>query len=104
MDSDRPKAAHHSSGYKVRQDILENGRVRCPAFSIPLMSFDSESDSDADVPQSDNPNDIDNHPTVIKAKKTWKKLFKLIMDKRSDVPLKQMALKAKHESVLFDKM
>lgn len=78
--------------------------MRCPAFSIPLMSFDSESDSDADVPQSDNPNDIDNHPTVIKAKKTWKKLFKLIMDKRSDVPLKQMALKAKHESVLFDKM
>ena len=99
-----PKDSQDNSHYKVRQDILENGRVRCPAFSIPLMSFDSESDSDGEVPQSDDKNDIDNHPTVIKARKTWKKLFKLIMDKRSDVPIKQMALKAKHESVLFDKM
>ena len=68
------------------------------------MTFDAESNSDGSNHMSENVNGLEKHPAILKAKKTWKKLFKLILDKRSDVPLKQMALKAKHESVIFDQM
>ena len=43
-------------------------------------------------------------PYTVKAKKTWKKLYTLIMDKRTDIPIKQMAIKSKHEDVLFKQM
>lgn len=96
------KKNQQETRYKVRHEIVEHGRIRCPAFSVPLMDFDAEvsdsEDDDANV-------DFDHrHPATVKAKKTWKKLFKLILDRRTDIPLKQMALKAKHEKVLLERM
>lgn len=63
------------------------------------MSYDSAGSSD-----SGDYSEWLQHPSVVKAKRTWKKLFKIILDKRTDIPLKQMAIKAKHENVLFNTM
>ena len=64
------------------------------------MSFDSESDEDYTMYDED----LQKLKPIVKAKKRWKKLFDIVMDKRTDIPLKQMALKAKHENVLMGKM
>lgn len=85
--------------YNIRNDIVDNGRVRCPAFSVPLMAFDNSDDSD-----SEDYSAFKMQPYTVKAKKTWKKLYTLIMDKRTDIPIKQMAIKSKHEDVLFKQM
>ena len=47
---------------------------------------------------------MEEFPTYVKAKKMWKKLSKLILKDNKDIPLKQMAIKAKHEHVLYKKM
>ena len=97
LDQDK----YEQKNYEVRNEILQNGMIRCPAFStpLPLLSDDSAGDSDGE-----DYGDLEQFPAIVKAKKTWKKLFSVIMDKRIDIPLKQMAIKAKHEGVIYDKM
>ena len=62
------------------------------------MAYSSDGSNDEDY------GDLSRYPAIVKAKQSWKKLFKIIMDKRTDIPLKQMALKAKHETVLYNQM
>ena len=40
----------------------------------------------------------------MKAKKVWSRMFKLIYEKEKDIPLLQMALKAKHEKLLYNQI
>lgn len=86
----------------TRNDIVENDIVHCPAFTAPLLDFGGEhNDSD----QEDySKSEFADFPTIISAKKKWKKLFEIIMDKKGAIPLKQMAIKKKHEDLIFEKM
>ena len=38
------------------------------------------------------------------AKKVWTRMFKLIYGKEKDIPLLQMALKAKHEKIVYNQI
>ena len=74
----------------------------CPAFPYPLLSLSSDSDPrDGSEAQQDFAEWSD-HPAIMGAKKHWKRLYEAIMDVRTDIPLKQMALKAKHQHVIFN--
>lgn len=86
----------------MRKDIFEKGVIRCPAFTVAPMIFDSGSDDNDNCMVYDELSK--QMVPVTKSKKQWKKLFDIVMDKRTDIPLKQMALKAKHESLLMNKM
>lgn len=48
--------------------------------------------------------DLQKNVLVTEEKKNWKKLYDIVMDHRTDIPLKQMALKAKHEGLIMKKM
>ena len=65
------------------------------------MDFGNHDESDDDEGKYD---EWKAHPAIVNAKKKWMRLFEVIMDHRSQVPLKQMALKSKHEQVIFDQM
>ena len=93
------KLLSQEQNFEIRNEIVDDGRIRCPAFSVPLIAYDSDGDSD-----QEDYGDLEMFPTIVKAKKTWKKLYKIIMDKRTDIPLKQMAIKAKHEDLIFKKI
>ena len=85
----------------MQKEIYDkNGIIRCPAFAVPLIAYDSGCDD------SDNEDYgwMEEFPTYVKAKKMWKKLAKVILKDNKDIPLKQMAIKAKHEHVLFKQM
>ena len=83
----------------MRNDIVKNGLVRCPAFSVPLLAYREAVSSD-----DEDYGDLEQYPSIVRARKNWKKIYKIIMDRRTDIPLKQMAIKAKHEFVLHQKM
>lgn len=40
------KKDKHESLFQIRKEIIENGTIKCPAFSVPPMQFSSDSDSD----------------------------------------------------------
>lgn len=89
---------------KLRVDIVEEGKlgqdvVHCPAFTAPLMDFGDQNDSDQEDYSADA-----QFPAIVSAKKKWKKLFQIILEKKSFIPLKQMAIKKKHEDLIFEKM
>lgn len=84
--------------YTVRKDIVEGDNVHCLAFTAPLLDFGSDNDSDHD----DLYSKIDPHRAS--AKKKWRKLYDVIMDRKTQIPLKQMAWKAKHETFIFKQM
>ena len=84
--------------YKIRTEIVEENDVHCLAFTAPLMDYGTHNDSDYEV------YDDDLDPCTVSAKKKWKRLYEIIMDHRTQIPLKQMAWKVKHEQQLFDKM
>ena len=65
--------------YTIRADIEQDGKVRCPSFTVPLMDFNEK--------VADNQKD----------KKPWKGIYDVVCDKRSSLPLSQMMLKQKHE-------
>ena len=79
--------------YKLRNNICEGNDVHCLAFTAPLLDFGGHNDSD----DEDYGGDLSGLPTIVAAKKKWKKLYSIIMDRRTQIPLKQMAWKAKHE-------
>lgn len=85
--------------YKIRNNISEENEVHCLAFTAPLMDFGDQNESD-----SDDYGDFKHIPSIVSAKKKWKKLSQIILDQRTQIPLKQMALKAKHQDILFNKM
>ena len=85
--------------FKLREAIVENGVVHCPAFSVPLLDFGEQNDSD-----NEDYSEFAQYPSIVNAKKKWKKLYEIIMDKKSVIPLKQMAIKKKHEDLIFEKM
>ena len=95
---------------KPRRDIVEDGVVHCPAFTVPLIDFGdlNESDDDAAIfgggTKSRRRQWFADYPSIVAAKKKWKKLYEIILDKKSVIPLKQMAIKKKHEDLIFDKM
>lgn len=66
---------------------------------MPLLDFGDQNDSDEDDYVEDA-----RYPSIVNAKKKWKKLYEIILDKKSAIPLKQMALKKKHEDLIFEKM
>ena len=90
-------AAQDVDLYAIRTEIGEGNDVQCLAFTAPLMDF-------GDHNESDNEDYGDLNPTIVSAKKKWKKLYQIVMDKRTQIPLKQMLWKAKHEQILLDKM
>ena len=70
----------------MRHEIAENDEIRCPAFSVPLMDYHSDGkDSESD---NEDYGDLSMFPDIVKAKKTWKKISKIILDERTDIPLK----------------
>ena len=69
--------------YKVRKELNEDGEVHCLAFTTPLMDFGDHSGSDQEVY-----GDLNLHPTIVSAKRKWKKLSQLILDERTHIPLK----------------
>ena len=93
--------------YEIRKDIDEGDSVHCLAFTWPLMHFSSD-DDDSDQNQNADENSQqlqkEYNPSTVKAKKKWKRLYEYIFDKRKQIPLKQMALKAKHEYVLYQQI
>ena len=94
----RKKEVKEVNLYKLRNEISEENEVHCLAFTAPLMDYGNHNDSDNEVYQEDE------YPSIIVAKKRWKKLFAMIMDQRTQIPIKQMAWKAKHEDLLFQQM
>ena len=74
----------------MRKDIEEGNEVHCLAFTAPLIDFGSHNNSD-----DEDYGNLD--ACTVSAKKKWKKLFGIVMDQQTQIPLKQMAWKAKHE-------
>ena len=62
--------------YQVRKDISEENEVHCLAFTAPLMDFGGHNESDQEDYGS-----LD--PSVISARKKWKKLYEIVMDKKT---------------------
>ena len=61
------------------------------AFTAPLIDFGFHEDSD-----DGDFYDINLDPSTVSAKKKWKKLYQVVMDNRTQIPLKQMLWKTKH--------
>ena len=62
----------------------DNGTTKIPAFAMPLMAYDSDfSDSD-----EEDYGWMEDFPTFVRAKKTWKKLAKLVLDIRKNIPIR----------------
>lgn len=76
----------------MRSEISEGNDIRCLAFTAPLMDFGDNNDSDGE-----DYSEFKDQPSLINAKKKWKKLYEIILDKKTEIPLKQMMLKKKHE-------
>ena len=75
------KQLEAEQSYVVRKDIIdEEGNIRCPAFSIPLLGYDS--DVGADDSDSEDYGWMEDYPTYKRARKLWKKLAKLVLDKK----------------------
>ena len=93
-----------SNNYEIRNDLFTGEKVQCLAFEYPLINFTNEhgEDFESDCNSPRYLEELAMNPATAKAKKKWKRLYEIIMDKRSLIPLKQMALKAKHEQVIFD--
>ena len=85
--------------YKIRNNISEENEVHCLAFTAPLMDFGDTNESDGE-----DYSDFKQIRSIVRAKKKWKKLAEIVLDQRTQIPLKQMALKAKHQDILFNKM
>lgn len=47
---------------------------------------------------------METNPAQAKSKQNWNKLYQVILDQKSQIPVKQMALKVKHQSVIFDQI
>lgn len=83
------RAAKKEKRERKKKQLLEDGvkmhkepkkgeastQVRFPAFSVPLVQFDSAYSSD-----SEDYGWLEEFPAHVKAKKAWKKLYKLILD------------------------
>ena len=96
-----------SNRFKVRFDINEEGEVGCPAFTVPLMQFSDSEDDDLDFDDDDEDdvaNGLANYLPVRNARRMWNTLGTIVLDKNLDIPLKQMAIKKKHEDQIFEKM
>ena len=65
----------------MRKNIEEDNEVHCLAFTAPLMDFGQHNDSDCEDYGDLNPSDVS-------AKKKWKKLYQIVMDHRTQIPLK----------------
>ena len=63
---------------------------------MPLMDFGQDIES-----ENDEYEEFKHQPSIIKAKKKWKKIYNIVMDKDKQIPLKQMAWKAKHQDEIF---
>ena len=87
--------------FKIQTELVDEDGVHCLAYPYALL--DLKNDHYEDDPD-ENYGDLVQYPSHVGAKKKWKRLFEVIMDKRTAIPLKQMALKAKHEQVIFDQM
>ena len=62
----------------------DDGVTKCPAFSVPLIAYNSScSDS-----EEEDYGWMEEFPTFVKAKKKWKKLAKLVLDQRKNIPIK----------------
>ena len=94
-----------TSRYRVRDDLFTGDKVQCLAFTSPLLNFGiHEGEQDSDCNDEQYQNELKLNPATAKAKRKWKRLYEIIMDKRTQIPLKQMTLKAKHEQIIFDQM
>lgn len=71
------KEVREVNWYTLRHDISEGNDIHCMAFTAPLMDFGSDNESDQEQ------YDQDLLPSVISAKKKWKKLYQIVMDKRT---------------------
>ena len=97
--SKKLKMPAESNRFTIHENIDEDGKIICPAFTVPLLDFGIEADDlvnlefDASCPSS-----------VIAAKKKWKKLYEVILEKGDVIPLRQMMIKKKHEEQVFNKM
>ena len=85
--------------------MFTGDKVQCLAFTSPLLNFGiHEGEQDSDCNDEQYQNELKLNPATAKAKRKWKRLYEIIMDKRTQIPLKQMTLKAKHEQIIFDQM
>ena len=66
-------------------EIEINGRVKCPAFSTPILSFNECRPSES-------------------GESKWAKLARVILDYDTQIPLKEMCLKAKQEQLIYKRM
>ena len=85
--------------YKVRKEFCEGNEVHCLAFTAPLLTVGSGQDSD-----NEDYGELNQFPSIVNAKKKWKKVYQIVMDKDKKIPLKQMAWKAKHEDKIFQQI
>ena len=93
------KMPHESNRFTIHDNIDEDGKIICPAFTIPLLDFGIEPYDVADIDQ-----DGSCPASVLAARKKWKKLYEVIMEKGDVIPLRQMMIKKKHEGQVFNKM
>lgn len=83
----------------MRKDIEEDNEVHCLAFASPLMDFDIQDESG-----NENYGGLNESPSIVRSKNNWKKIYKYIMDKRTHIPIKEMAWKSKHQELIFQQM
>ena len=84
--------------YKVCQDLYEDGELQCLAFPYPLMQFEDEKTQHDKMMAHLSDDDVRKiSPSWAGAIDKWSKLSKLIFTESKEIPLKQMAIKAKHE-------
>lgn len=92
-----------TNNYVIRNDLFVGDKVKCLSFACPLINFQNENneDFDSDCNSETYLEELATNPATAKAKKKWNRLYEVIMDVRPQIPLKQMALKAKHEELIF---
>ena len=89
------KEVKEDGTYRVRQNFDEDGAIHCLAFTVPLFDFDLPADL---------AHDADDFGPIAGAKRNWKHMYEMVLDKSTQIPLKQMCLKAKHEELIYQRM
>lgn len=66
--------------YDVRNEIFEDGRVQCPAFSVPPIAYDPDRElEDIDISKIKR-DGLEEYAEIRKARRLWHKLYMVIMD------------------------
>ena len=81
----------------------EDGEIHCLSFTYPLMGYETDL-KESSMVLKEEMTWVKDYPSWHGAIEKWNRLSKVICTDNTDVPLKQMAIKAKHEKLIYEEI